>query len=216
MQSRQFRAAVQVVAIDPSAPYAAGIRRALPRARIVLDHFHPVMLGNQMVTEVRQRALREQQGRRGLKIDPAWANRRLLLRNGDQLSPQALARLKTVFKHDDPTNEIGAAWTVKEQLSHLLAAHGPTRYSRHETAHRLTRFLSACVIADVPETTRLAGTIEKWWPEIEGFLQLGITNARAEGCNRVIKQIKRVACGFRNQANYERRIMLHSATRRVA
>jgi len=32
----------------------------------------------------------------------------------------------------------------------------------------------------------------------------------------VIKQIKRVACGFRNQANYERLIMLHSATLRAA
>src|SRR5674476_1319969 len=62
-----------------------------------------------------------------------------------------------------------------------------------------------------PEATRLAATIEKWWPEIEGFLELGKTNARTEGYNRVIKQIKRVACGFRNQDNYERRIMLHSA-----
>ena len=52
--------------------------------------------------------------------------------------------------------------------------------------------------------------------EIEGFLELGVTNARTEGCNRVIKQIKRVACGFRNQANYERRIMLHSAALRAA
>jgi hypothetical protein len=51
-------------------------------------------------------------------------------------------------------------------------------------------------VRDVPhgaeETTRLATTVERWWPEIE---------------------IKRVGCGFRNQANYERRIMLHSATR---
>ena len=61
LQSNEFRAAVEVVAIDPSAPYAAGIRRALPQARIVLDHFHLVMLGNAMVTDVRQRALREQQ-----------------------------------------------------------------------------------------------------------------------------------------------------------
>ena len=216
LQTSEFRAAVHVVAIDPSAPYAAGIRRALPHARIVLDHFHLVMLGNAMVTDVRQRALREQLGRRGMKVDPAWAHRRLLLRGGDQLSPKALARLKTVIRTDDPTGEIGAAWACKELLRQLLAAHGPTRYSRHETAHRRTRFLTACVSADMPETTRLASTIEKWWPEIEGFLELGITNARTEGCNRVIKQIKRVACGFRNQANYERRIMLHSATLRAA
>ena len=33
---------------------------------------------------------------------------------------------------------------------------------------------------------------------------------------RVIKQIKRVACGFRNQASYERRILLHIAAKNIA
>ena len=216
LQSRQFRDGVQVVAIDPSAPYAAGIRRSLPHARIVLDHFHLVMLANTMLTDVRQRVQREQHARRGRKLDPAWAHRRLLLRAGDTLSPQARARLKTVLATDDRTGELGAAWAAKELLRQLLQAHGPTRYSRHETAHRLTRFLTACAVADMAETTRLASTIERWWPEIEGFLELGVTNARTEGHNRVIKQVKRVACGFRNQANYERRIMLHSAARRAA
>ena len=216
LQTADFRAGITVAAIYPSAPYAAALRRALPRARIVLDHFHLVMLGNKMVTDVRQRALREHLGRRGMTVDPAWAHRRLLLRGGDHLSGKALARLKTVMRTDDPTGEISAAWACKELLRQLLAAHGPTRYSRHETAHRRTRFLAACASADMPETARLAGTIEKWWPEIEGFLQLGVTNARTEGCNRVIKQIKRVACGFRNQANYERRIMLHNAALRAA
>ena len=215
-QTSAFRDAVQVVAIDPSAPYAAGIRRALPHARIVLDHFHLVMLANQALTDVRQRVAHEQHDRRGRKTDPAWAHRRLLLRAGDTLSPTALTRLTTVLGTDDPSGQLSAAWAVKELLRQLLQAHGPTRYSRHETAHRRTRFLSACVVADMPETTRLATTIERWWPEIEGFLQLGVTNARTEGHNRVIKQVKRVACGFRNQANYERRIMLHSAARRAA
>ena len=39
LQTKEFRDGVAVVAIDPSAPYASGIRRALPQARIVLDHF---------------------------------------------------------------------------------------------------------------------------------------------------------------------------------
>jgi transposase len=216
LQSQDFRDAVQVVAIDPSAPYAAAIRRELPAATIVVDHFHLVMLANQVVTEVRQRVQREQHTRRGGKVDPAWAHRRLLLRAGDRLSKPALKRLGDVLATDDPTDEIGAAWACKELLRHLLTAHGETRYSRHETAHRLHRFLHACAVADTPETTRLAGTIEKWWPEIEAFLRLGVTNAATEGHNRVIKQIKRVACGFRNMDNYERRIMLHSAARRAA
>jgi transposase len=216
LQSSDFRAKVRVVAIDPSAPYAAGIRRALPHARIVLDHFHLVMLANQAMTDVRQRVAHEQHDRRGRKTDPAWAHRRLLLRAGDTLSPKALQRLTTVLTTDHPSGQLNAAWAVKELLRQLLQAHGPTRYSRHQTAHRRTRFLTACAVADMPETTRLATTIERWWPEIEGFLELGITNARTEGHNRVIKQVKGVACGFRNQANYERRIMLHSAARRAA
>jgi transposase len=210
LQSNDFRAQVQVVAIDPSAPYAAGIRRALPHARIVLDHFHLVMLANQALTDVRQRVAHEQHGRRGRKTDPAWAHRRLLLRAGDTLSPAALTRLEAVLISDDPSGELSAAWAVNELLRQLLQAHGPTRYSRHETAHRRTRFLTA----DMPETTRLASSIVWWWPEIEALLGIGVTNARTEGHNRVIKQVKRVACGFRNQANYERRIMLHSAARR--
>lgn len=64
----------------------------------------------------------------------------------------------------------------------------------------------------MPETTRLAETISTWWPEIEAFLRLGITNARTEGSNRV----KRVGCGYRNQENYERRIVLHVAARSAA
>ena len=216
LQSQEFRDGITVVAIDPSAPYAAGIRRALPGAVLVLDHFHLVLLANQVVTEVRQRAARDQHGHRGRASDPAWAHRRLLLRAGDTLGAPALARLKKILREDDPTDEIGAAWAIKELLRQLLAAHGPTRYSRSQTAHLRTRFLTACVDADMPETTRLAATIERWWPEIEAFLALGVTSARTEGHNRVIKQIKRVACGFRSQANYERRIMMHNATRRAA
>lgn len=126
-----------------------------------------------MLTEVRQRGARKQHGHRGRRTDPAWAHRRFLLRAGDRLGPSALARLKQVPREDDPTDEIGAVWVIKELLRQLLAAHGPTRYSRKCTAHLRTRFLTACIDADMPETTRLTGAIEKWWPEFEAFLAWG-------------------------------------------
>jgi transposase len=74
---------------------------------------------------------------------------------------------------------------------------------------RLYEFYVACADADMPETMRLATTIEIWWPAMQVFLQLQVTNARTEGCNRTIKQVKRVGCGFRNMDNYQRRIMAH-------
>ena len=53
------------------------------------------------------------------------------------------------------------------------------------------------------------GTIETWWPAIEVALATGLTNARTEGTDRLIKQVKRAACGFRNRDNYRRRVRLH-------
>jgi transposase len=64
-QTEEFRAAVEIVIIDPSAPYASGIRAALPHARLAVDKWHLVALANAMVTEVRQRTTRDQLGRRG-------------------------------------------------------------------------------------------------------------------------------------------------------
>jgi len=202
---------VNTVVIDPSAPYASGIRAALPHARIAVDHFHLVRLANEMVTDVRQRVAREQLGRRGTTADPAWVHRRMLLTAGNRLSPRQLRRLERALAADDPTNEIGAAWGVKELLRQLLAARDPA-----DIRTRLWTFYVACATAQMPETTRLATTIETWWPHVLVFLQLGVTNARTEGFNRIIKQVKRTGCGFRNMDNYQRRIMSHIAVTRAA
>ena len=64
----------------------------MPQAKIVLDHFLLVMLANKMPTDVRQRVQHAQQGRRGMKVAPAWAHRRLPLRAGAELSPKPWPR----------------------------------------------------------------------------------------------------------------------------
>ena len=92
-----------------------------------------------------------------------------------------------------------------------LQAHDPW-----DIRDRMWRFQAACADADMPETTRLASTVDTWWPHILVFLQLRVTNARTEGFNRIIKQVKRVGCGFTNMTNYERRIMAHIALTRAA
>lgn len=208
-QSPAFRAGIELVVIDPSAPYASGIRAALPHARIAVDHWHLVRLANEMVTEVRQRLSRQRHGRRGITADPIWAHRHMLLTAGDRLSARQLARLRRILAQDDPTDEIGAAWGCKELLRQLLAETDPDRIH-----HRLWRFYDACARADMDETTRLATTIETWWPAIQVALTEQVTNARTEGLNRIIKQVKRVGCGFRNMDNYQRRIMAHIAVTR--
>jgi transposase len=45
-QSAAFRSKIKIVVIDPSAPYASGIRAALPEAKIAVDKWHLVALAN--------------------------------------------------------------------------------------------------------------------------------------------------------------------------
>jgi transposase len=119
VRSQAWRDRIEVVAIDPSAAFKNAITTQLPNAMVSVDPFHLVQLANLTVTRVRQRLICEREHRRGRKIDPAWANRRPLLRGYDTLPARARARLDAVFA-DDPTDELSAAWGVKEQLRRLL------------------------------------------------------------------------------------------------
>jgi transposase len=208
-QTPAFRAAIEIVVIDPSAPYASGIRAALPNALIAVDKWHLVALANQMLTEVRQRVTRDLLGRRGTVADPIWVNRRLLLTGAEHLSAKQWKRLGQMLDHCDPTKEIGAAWGVKERLRMLLAESEPSKIR-----WRLADFYEAAIDAQLPESIRLARTIQTWWPAILVALTEDASNARTEGFNRIIKQTKRVGCGYRNMINYQRRILSHIAVTR--
>jgi transposase len=210
-RSQEWRDRVEVVAIDPSAAFRKALREHLPHAAVSVDAFHLVKLANDAVTTVRQRVSRELKGRRGRKIDASWANRRLLLRAGDTLSQSALRRLGDTLRRDDPTNEIGAAWAVKEQLRRLLGSGSLAKAAARRQV--LDEYVRA---ARMPETDRLAATLTAWWPQIEVLIVTGVTNARTEAANTSIKQIKRTGRGFRNPDHYRARILLASAARRAA
>ncbi|HEV7831187.1 MAG TPA: hypothetical protein VGP04_20560 [Pseudonocardiaceae bacterium] len=79
---------------------------------------------------------RELLGRRGRKIDPAWANRRLLLRGRQRLSPAALARMWNGCVDHDPSGTILTAWIAKEELRALCAT-AATGGHREDIARRL-------------------------------------------------------------------------------
>jgi transposase len=219
----EFRAGILFVAIDPAAVYAKAVRtvlsdgtRLLPNATLVVDHFHLVKLANDAVTAVRRRVIWEQKGRRGRKVDPAWANRRRLLTGRERLSAKGFQSMWNSLMDSEPTGQVLTAWIGKEELRSLFAL-ARTDASRDQIATRLYKFYDWCARSDLPELHTLAATVETWWPAIDAFLATGITNARTEGINRLIKQTKRSACGFRNPTNGHRRIRFHcTRTQRAA
>lgn len=210
-RSPAWLAGIATVGIDPSAAFRKALRENLPEAAVSVDHFHLVKLANDMVTGTRQRVAREQLGHRGRKTDLVWAHRQLLLRGYDSLSERGKERLQEVFVRDDPTDEISAAWGVKEALRLML------KTADSKDLPKARDFFSAQVAAaDMAETTRLWLTVNKWWPEIETLIRTRVTTAKVEAANTMIKNIKRTSRGFRNPANYQARILLVSAARTVA
>ena len=100
-----------------------------------------------------------------------------------------------MFASDDPTDELSAAWGVKEQLRRLLNT------STIEQA-RTEKMILGCYVlaADMEETWRLWATIETWWQAVEVLIETRVTNARTEAANTGIKHIKRTGRGYRNSS----------------
>ena len=207
-RGQDWKDQVKFVAIDPCAVYRSAVERSLPHAVIVVDHFHLVRLANQAVTKVRQRVTRQVLGRRGTTRDPAWANRRRLLRARERLTSDQYTRMWEEILSQEATGELLATWIAKEELRYLLAL-ARTGAARSEVSNRLYAFYDWCARANVPEVTTLAKTIDAWWPQILAFLDTGITTARTEATNRMVKDAARIAFGFRNLDNQRRRVRLH-------
>jgi transposase len=108
----------------------------------------------------------------------------------------------------EATGDRLAAWIAKEELRYLLSL-ARTHAQRSEISNRLYAFYDRCARADVPEVTRLARTIDAWWPQVLAFIDTGITNARTEATNRMVTDAARIAFGFRNLENQRRRVRLH-------
>jgi len=209
-----WRKSIQHVAIDMSATYRAAVRTGLPHAIIVVDHFHVVQLANKMLSMVRRRTTAEIRGRRGRATDPEWKARRRLLRNREDLTDDQFATMwNTLLGEGKIGQTLLTAWIAKENLRILLAL-ARTGADRHQVGHARWKFLTWCADSDIPEVRQLAATVDRWWPEIEAFIDTGHHNAKSEGINRVIKLVARNAFGFRNADN--QRLRTHCVTTRRA
>jgi transposase len=207
-----WRAGIRAVTIDMSTIYKAAARDALPHAMIAVDPFHVAQLANKAVGDVRRRVTHQLRDRRGRATDPEYTIRNLLVRGPGTLSGNGRAKILTTLADlgGEESFAIGAAWRAKNHLLGLLAL-SPTRTgratSRTDIDRALTRFFDYCATtgATVPEIVTLAETISDWRVEITGAVLHGLSNAAAEGVNRLIKLVYRTAFGLTNVANQQRR-----------
>src|SRR4249919_931657 len=198
-----WRAGIRHVVIDPYQPYATAVAVQLPEARLVVDHFHVVRVANTALDEVRRRVQHTTLGHRGHKGDPLYRIRRRLLTGHEHLDPTGFARVLAWLDVGDPDGEVAACYLAKELLRETYLADDV-----FDARRRLTVFYDHCNSSGVPELERLARTIARWETPILRWHRTRLTNAATEGTNLIVKNIKRLAFGFRNFDNYPLRLLL--------
>jgi transposase len=186
-------------------PVPGLLQRACDAPEVVVDAFHIVRLGNVMVDEVRRRVQQQTLGHRGHRDDPLYGIRRLLLTGEERLTPRGRERIRLGLAAGDRGDEVWYAWTIKEQLRAIYRA-GEEPAAREALAD----FYDVARTADIPEADRLARTIRRWEDAVLAYYRSdGLSNARTEAVNGLMKKIKRVGHGFRNLHNYRLRLLLH-------
>jgi len=197
--------AVERVALDPYRGYYNALVGGLSAPEVVVDAFHIVRLGNVMLDEVRRRVQHDTLGHRGRKHDPLYRVRRLLLTGCERLTDRGRARIAAGLAAGDRDDEVWYAWVIKEQLRSVYRA-GGERAAREALAD----FYDVAAAAAIPEAARLARTIRRWEAAVLAYYRCdGLSNARTEAINGLIKKVKRVGHGFRNFDNYRLRLLLH-------
>src|SRR5664279_5127128 len=144
-QTAEFLDAVEHAALDPFRGYANAIRDELPDAVAVLDAFHVVKLGTQVVDEVRRRVQQDTLHRRGHRDDPLYKIRGLLRHGHEHLTDRQLAKLNACLEAGDPDYEVTVAWSAYQQLRSAYATKGSRG---REIAEKVIASFPSCPIPE--------------------------------------------------------------------
>jgi transposase len=202
-QPEEFIDGIDHAALDPFRGYANAIHDGLPDAVAVLDAFHVVRLGTQVVDEVRRRVQQDTLGRRGHKHDPLYQIRGLLRHGVEHLTRRQQAKLNRCLDAGDPIGEVDLAWQCYQQLRsiyHAVPAKG------REIAIKVLDSFHSCPI---PEVARLGRTLRSWRAPILAYFDThGVSNGGTEAINLIIEKVRRLAHGFKDFDHYRLRILL--------
>lgn len=182
---------------DMSEAYTEAIKAHCPNAKLVIDRFHIVKKLNEAVDEVRKEQWRElgtEQGKavKGLR----W----LLGMNAATRTKGDTRKLNQLARGN---RRIHRAWVLKDEFDHFWS------YSYVGSARSfLKRWMTRALKSRLPSLRTFVETLRKHLDNILTYIERSLTNAVAEGINRIVKIAKNRASGFRGLENFADMIYL--------
>lgn len=190
-------AKIEVVTMDMSAAYVKGVTECIPQAEIVFDRFHVVRLLLDAVDEVRREQMRdlEADDRKDIK-----KSRFSLLKNPWNLTRKEQQKLNAIQLNNQP---LYRAYLIKESFQIIYDS-----ITVDEADRKFAEWYGWARRSRLAPFVRLAETLRGYWQGIRRFIELRITNARAEGTNSKIRMISHRAFGFHSAKALIAMIML--------
>lgn len=103
----------------------------------------------------------------------------------------------------DISSELKTGYVLKEEFLDIIK-----HYKEMDIDEQLTKWVSKCIMKNIPEFVEAAGTISRWKEYIiNSFLDERYSNGYTEGVNNKIKVIKRIAFGYKNFTLFRARIL---------
>jgi transposase len=176
---------IKVVVTDIHDPYLKVLRKCLPKAALVFDHFHVSKIVHDALDEIRRRLQRElpPAGRRIIK-----GQRYVLLRARENLSKRQEVSLQEIL---DTNTDLTKGYVLKEAFREVFKA-----TNLRDGRKRLKAWEAQVRESGVLELLKVLDTIERRRSGIENFFQYRVANGMAEGFNNVVGTIKKQAYGF--------------------
>ena len=186
MLSDYQKGKIQWATCDMSRAYLGAIEAHCPNAKLVLDRFHIVKKLNEAVDEVRKEQWREASvdERKALK-----GLRWLLYRHSSTRSKRQTRILNQLRKGN---RRIHRAWILKDEFEQFWDYKAPWAAERF-----LKRWTTTALKSRLEPIRNFVKTVREQWHRIIPFIESRLTNAVAEGLNRIIKIVKNRASGFR-------------------
>ncbi len=172
---------------DMSETFIGALEKWCPNATLVLDRFHIVKALNNAVDEVRKEEWRkaDKSGKKGLK-----GLRWLIYKHSSNRSEEDTQTLKSLYMGN---RRIHRSWVLKDEFE---------QFWEFSNIKRAEEFLDGwCKIAirsRLESIKTFVETIRRHKHRLLPFVEIRLTNAVAEGLNRIIKIVKNRASGFRN------------------
>lgn len=193
-----------VAALDPFGGYKSAIDQELADATVVLDAFHVVKLGTQVVDEVRRRVQQDTTGHRGRKGDPLQGIQTILRAGAENLTDKQLDRLAAAIEANPAHEEVYVAWRCAQDLRAAYRAKDTAEGTR-----RAEKILDTFHTCPIPEVARLGRTLRRGREAFLAYFNTGrSSNGGTEAINGIIELHRRLARGYRNCDNYGLRMLL--------